>query len=119
MTIPILLLKEVLANDGARELLLLLENHKKPLRYSEARKMLGLHPQQFQRSLERLEDHGLVGIRAPSDLNKPHAGRTYYIFLENTALGSFAAELWQRFNTNYAQLAKEHNLPENVIAASE
>lgn len=118
VTIPAALLREVFGNDDARTLLLHITQLDKPVRYSEARERLGLHPQEFQRALDRLEDYGLVGLRAPADLNKPHAKRDYYVFLEPTVLGSFAASLWERMNANFAQLAKEHNIPEDALLAA-
>ena len=117
VTIPNALLRDVFGRQHTRALLLLLAGRSAPVRYSDARQELDLHPQQFQRTLDRLEELGLVGLRAPADLNKPHAKREYYVFLEATALGSFAAALWERINADFTRLARERNIPEEAVAA--
>lgn len=118
MTIPARLLRDVFANEHARGLLLLLSEADEPIRYSDARRRLELHPQQFQRALDRLEDLGLLGLKAPADLNKEHAERDYYVFLELTGLGTFAAELWDRIDQGFTSLAREHGVSEQAIAAA-
>lgn len=118
VTIPARLLKDVFANEHARGLLLLLDQAEEPVRYSDARRSLDLHPQQFQRALDRLEDLGLLGMRAPADLNKGHAERDYYVFLELTGLGEFAADLWDRIDEGFSTLAREHGIPEQALAAA-
>lgn len=98
-------------------MLLLLAQQDAPLRYSQARDEMGLYPQAFQRALDRLEQRGLVGLRAPADLNRPHAKRDYHIVLETTALGAFCASLWDRINADFTELARQRNIDESALAA--
>lgn len=118
MTIPPVILREVFGSEHPRALLLFLASREEPIRYSQARDELGLHPQQFQRALDRLEGFGLVGLKAPADLNDPEATRTYYVFLEPTSLGAFCAALWERINEDFSSLAREHDIPEEALAAA-
>lgn len=118
MTIPVSLLRDIFGHEHSRELLLLVTDRGSHVRYSEARDELGLHPQQFQRALDRLEEYGLIGLRAPADLNEPDAERNYYVFLESTALGRFAATLWERMNADFSELARERNIPEEALMAA-
>lgn len=117
VTIPSYLLRDVFGNEHARTLLLELTGEEEPVRYSEMRRRLDLHPQQFQRALDRLEDHGLVGLSAPDDPDKPHAKRRYRVFLEPTGLGRFCTALWDRMNADFTRLAKEHEIPEERLLA--
>lgn len=110
VTIPRDLVRGVFARKHVHRLLLLLADRDEPVRYSEARDALELHPQQFQRAVEGLERFGLLRIRAPADLNKPHAERTYYVHLELTVLGEFCAELWDRFEADYDALVEEWDM---------
>ena len=118
VTIPGFLLRDVFGNDYTRALLLQLTAEGEPMRYADSRRRLGLHPQQFQRALDRLESHGLVGLRAPADVTKDHVERSYPVFLEPTALGVFCADLWERMNADFSKLAAEREIPQEVLVAS-
>lgn len=118
VTMPSFLLRDIFGNEHARALLLHLAEQAEPIPYSESRRRLRLHPQQFQRALDQLESHGLVGLTAPDDIDKEHAQRRYRVFLEPTALGTFCADLWERMNADYSQLAAEREIPEEALAAS-
>lgn len=118
VTIPGFLLRDIFGNEHARALLLYLTAEGEPMRYADSRRQLGLHPQQFQRALDRLESHGLVGLRAPDDVDKDHAERSYPVFLEATALGAFCADLWERMNADFSRLAAEREIPEEALVAS-
>lgn len=115
VTIPRGVLRDVLAHDRARELLLLLARQEGPLRYSRAREALGLRPSEFQRALNRLERHALVGFRAPADLSRPRAERAYVVLLELTAAGEFFAQLWARMEKLSSNLARRHGLDEEAL----
>lgn len=106
VTIPPGLVRHVLGKERTLSLLTLLVDRDEPVRYSRARDALDLHPQQFQRTLDTLEEWGLVGLKAPADLNKPHAERDYYVFLELTELGRVCVELWHRINQEFDELAQ-------------
>lgn len=85
---------DVFANSDARALLVLLAASAEPLQYSRVREQLGVHPQAFQRSLERLEHHGFVGRilkGAPNNLGYRSC------FLEATATGRLWAKRAQQF----------------------
>jgi DNA-binding IclR family transcriptional regulator len=118
VTIPPRLLRDVFGNEHALALLLHIAEARKPVRYTVARQALGMHPQQFQRALHRLEEFALVGLRAPADLNRPEAKRTYYVYLELTALGSFHAALWHQMARGYTTLAKKRGIPEELLQAA-
>ncbi|MGQ0535087.1 MAG: hypothetical protein ACT4PT_03340 [Methanobacteriota archaeon] len=117
MTIPTPLLRDVFGNEHARTLLIMLTKRGQ-VRYSAARDEMGLHPQEFQRALDRLEAYGLIGFRAPADVNKPHAKREYAVFVEATALGSFCADLWERMNADFVKLAREQKISEKALVAA-
>lgn len=118
VTIPVELVREVLGRDHPRHLLLHLAEAADPVRYSEARRDLGLHPQQFQRALDTLEENGLVGLEAPDDLNADDADRDYYVFLEPTGLGSLVADLWERMNQEFSALAREYGVSADALGAA-
>ena len=118
VTIPLSLHRNLFGNESRRSLLLALAREGAPVGYSEVRRRLALHPQQFQRSLDWLEDHGLVGLSAPADLEKSHAERSYRVYLEPTALGLFCAELGDKMNADFSRLADERNLPREVLTAA-
>lgn len=108
-------LLEVFADESAKSLLLLLAAEKKPVRYSEARERLKLHPQTFQRALDRLKDFALVQVRTPRETEKPHAERAYVVHLEISILGEFAADLWRQINQDLNELMAKRNLPEDAL----
>lgn len=116
VTIPVPVLRDVLGRDHPRNLLLHVAESEDPPRYSAARRNLDLHPQQFQRALDTLEENGLVGLRAPDNLNSDHADRDYHVVLELTAMGALVADLWDRMNTAFSDLAQEHGVPEGALA---
>lgn len=117
VTIPSGLLREVYGRDRVRDLLLLIKHHE-GIRYSEARRTLDLHPQQFQRALDRLETRGLVGMKAPAALNNPDAKRDYHVVLELTGLGEFCADLWESMNEGYDALLQHRDVSGQALAAA-
>lgn len=117
VTIPSGLLREVYGRDRVRDLLLLIKEHE-GIRYSEARRALDLHPQQFQRALDRLEKHGLVGLKAPAALNNPEAERDYHVLLELTGLGDFCVDLWESMNEGYDTLLQHRDVTNQALAAA-
>lgn len=94
VTIPEVLVRGVLGNAHARSLLELLTDRDDPIRYSEARETLSLHPEAFQRALTRLETFALVQIRAPSE--EGAASRRPVVLLEASRRGRKLAEAWRR-----------------------
>lgn len=118
VTIPSGLLRDILGRAHPRALLLALAEGEDPVRYSEARRELEMHPQQFQRALDALEDAGLLGLQAPDDLNRHDADRDYYVFLELTSIGRFCVALWERINEDYAALRQAHGIPDEALGAS-
>lgn len=99
VTIPDALLRGVLGNPHARGLLELLAGREEPIRYSEARDALGLHPEAFQRALGRLETFALVQMRAPEQAGRKPAS----VHLEASSRGRKLAKAWQRMQAEYAR----------------
>lgn len=109
------MVREVFGHADTRALLLFLETQDEPCRYSHVRKELGIHPQQFQRSVERLEHHGMVGriLRGEPDA----AGRRA-VFLEATAGGRFWADHWRRFERDVEEDAAQAADPETLLSGA-
>lgn len=107
--------RDVFGHADTRAILLFLDGETEPQRYSHVRKELGIHPQQFQRSVESLEHHGLVGriLRGEPDA----AGRRA-VFLETTAGGHFWAEHWRDFERSIEQDAAKASDPERLLSGA-
>lgn len=107
--------REVFGHADTRSLLLFLDDQEEACRYSHVRKELGIHPQQFQRSVERLEHHGMVGriLRGEPDA----AGRRA-VFLEATAGGHFWADHWRRFEREVKEDAAQVANPEDLLSGA-
>lgn len=94
-------LREVYAQEHARPILMLLAESPRPVPYSIVRRKLDIHPQKFQRALERLERLALVG----RILEAPKAGtpNAYTVFLEPTATGRHITKLWHEMEDGARQ----------------
>lgn len=87
------LMGDVYASDSARLLMELLAKANEPVRYSEARRRVGAHPQDFQRSVELLESLALMGRR----LQSTRANDRYRVLLEATPTGKRVVDLFRSF----------------------
>lgn len=112
-TIPAEVVRDVFGHRDTRALLLHLHDRDEPQRYSDARKDLDIHPQQFERSLKRLEHHGLVGRILGDEADA--AGRRP-VYLETTAGGRFWAEHWHRFEAEVTADAARADDPESLLS---
>lgn len=102
---------EILQQEPTRELLVLLGGQPDAIRYSEARRRLGMHPQAFQRALEELEELGLLVLRAPADHpGQARDGRRQVVFLETTRLGRFLARQWAEMSASFEKRAREERM---------
>lgn len=100
------LLRDVFGSDPARDLLLLLAHEERPIRYSEARRRLQVHPQAFQRALETLEEYALLGLRV--DPAAPPVSTRQPVLLEATGSARFLADVWGRWSRQYEAAARDH-----------
>jgi DNA-binding transcriptional ArsR family regulator len=102
---------EVLADEKARDLLRAIAHSEEPIRYSQVREQLGMHPQEFQRALERREDYALVLGRAPR-----LEGRRM-VLLEATTLGRLVADYWERLGPLFERRAQQMGISRGSLAA--
>lgn len=72
---------------AANRLLLLLADANHPVSFHTVQDELGVEAAALQLALCRLEDEGLVGLRAPDDVEADPAERSYRVHLEATAKG--------------------------------
>ena len=104
--------RDVFGNADTRAVLLLLDALDKPMQYSKVRVELGIHPEAFKRSLDRLEHHAMIGriLRGkPNNLGRRPC------YLEATAIGRFWAEGWKDFQTRISAQAKRHHIPSQIL----
>lgn len=101
------LMGEVYAWDSARLLMELLAKSETPIRYSEARRRISAHPQDFQRSVELLESWALMGRR----LEPTRVKDKYRVLLEVTPTGKRVVDLFRSLEaTAHKNKALESNL---------
>lgn len=111
-SLPAGLVRNVFGDAATRGILLFLARMEAPWRYSAVREELDVHPQKFQRSLERLEHHALVG-RIPD--GPPDAAGRRVTLLEPTALGRFWAEQWSAFQEQVERAAEARGFPQGSV----
>jgi hypothetical protein len=104
--------RDVFGNADTRAVLLLLDHLDKPMQYSKVRVELGIHPEAFKRSLDRLEHHAMIG-RIVS--GKPNNLGRRPCYLEATAIGHFWAEGWKDFQTRISAQAKKRHIPKHIL----
>lgn len=103
-------MKDVFGSERASGLLRLLAEAKHGVRYSEARRDLGLRPQEFQRALDTLESYALVELRTASESSPRNA-----VFLEATILGKILAEARMKMEKDVATLARRHGVSRQAL----
>jgi predicted ArsR family transcriptional regulator len=104
--LPTPIFREVFGSENARRLLLLLVSRGEPVRYSQARDALSMHPQAFQRAMETLEEYALIGFRAP----KENGSGKNRVYLEATHTAQFLADLWETWDRAYSRAAQKDDL---------
>lgn len=101
-------MRDVLAVRDTRRILLRLCEASEPVRYSTLRRDLDIHAQAFQRSLDKLEHHGMVGRRLRG---KPNNLGHRNVYLEATGIGHFWAKRWMDWQAATAKAAKAQRIP--------
>lgn len=103
-------LLEVLADENSRQVLLKIAYHG-PTRWSAVRDDLAMHPQTYQRTLDKLHDRALIRSRARADdPEAPRKGRRQVVELEATKLGAFLVAVWEALSQDAIRLARENNI---------
>ncbi|MHB8586708.1 MAG: hypothetical protein ACYDDF_12855 [Thermoplasmatota archaeon] len=111
---------QVIANPPQNALLRVLAEAGHPLRYSEARRAIDAHPQEFQRALRALENRALVVLRAPvrpDDRRKPRGERRHVVFLELSVLGDLVADLSTEFGKAFQGVTQAHHVPPALLVS--
>lgn len=86
------IVREVLSDRYAWTVLEALAAEEEEIQYSELRKRLDMHPQNFKQALERLDRYAMLGRSLRGEPN--NLGRRP-VFLEATAVGRFWSEHWR------------------------
>jgi hypothetical protein len=109
--LPVSLVSEVLFREHPARLLQYLVGKGSAVRYSEARKEVDLRPQEFQRALEVLENHGLVEEKAVPKQQRPANDQRAIVLLEATLLGRIAKSFEEHLPDAWTAALEANDVP--------
>ncbi len=100
-------MRDVFGNPRTITILMRLGDTKAPIRYSDLRKELGQHPQEFQRSIDRLQHHALIGYRSGGEVPAAAGKRSFITLIELTGLG----RAYVAYARTFTRVAEKYDIP--------